>query len=100
MDKILDNMFVFYDPNPDCPADEKYKAVGNMHYETAAECGLRCFISSDGYHFERANLITKMGRLIRSTPQAGIMADMLVISEIFITPQFPATRTEHMTIVK
>lgn len=62
MDKILDNMFVFYDPNPDCPDDEKYKAVGNMHYETAAECGLRCFTSPDGYHFERANLITKMGR--------------------------------------
>ena len=27
-DDIPDNFFVFYDENPACPADEKYKAVG------------------------------------------------------------------------
>lgn len=51
----FDNFTVFYDNNPSCPADERYKA-------TAMGMGkLRCFCSGDGMHFRFHSVITDKG---------------------------------------
>ncbi len=55
--KTLDNLFVFYDSNPECPAKEKYKMV--MMW-----CGngaLLCLTSGDGLHFKKSHVLTRDG---------------------------------------
>ncbi|MCR4718679.1 MAG: hypothetical protein K5768_03510 [Firmicutes bacterium] len=59
-----DTPFVFYDENPKCPDDEKYKAVAPLNYEK--EPGKRvvelwCYFSRDGYHFRRSHCIATDG---------------------------------------
>lgn len=52
-----DNFTVFYDENPACPKDEKYKAL-------VMWCGhtiLRSFVSPDGIHFKVRGVITDDG---------------------------------------
>lgn len=44
-----DNMFVFKDKNPACPADERYKGVSNCCANGTS--ALKCFVSADGLHF-------------------------------------------------
>lgn len=59
-----DTLFVFYDTNPVCPADEKYKAVGPFNGEVAPgkyEGGLWCYVSADGYHFTRSHRLATDG---------------------------------------
>lgn len=53
----LDNFFVFYDNNPDCPSDERYKAIlrkvnSGDPSEILCDFALQCFISADGIHFQ------------------------------------------------
>jgi len=82
----LDNFFVFRDTRPDCPADERFKAVCLSGYEPVPEgappipesagahfwkssvvngkkCerNLWCLVSSDGIHFRRGWLMTRLG---------------------------------------
>lgn len=54
---LFDNFSVFKDPNPNCPADEKYKGIGkdSTHY-------LWCFTSPDGIHFKKDWTMTKEGK--------------------------------------
>ncbi len=58
-DRLMDNMYVFYDENPDCPAEEKYKGVGmgfnDKDFPEDAEFWL--FTSPDGLHFTRSRMI-------------------------------------------
>lgn len=64
IDKLDDSsMCVFYDTNPDCPDDEKYKAItlefinGDPNFRQMV-----CYVSPDGYHFTRSHIMTKEGR--------------------------------------
>ena len=53
----LDNFFVFKDENPDCPKEQKYKALlrkvlrGDPK-EVHCDFGLQCMVSEDGIHFK------------------------------------------------
>lgn len=61
MTNVLDNMFVFYDTNPDCPKEEKFKALIKECIDHERPNKLWCFTSADGYHFERSHMITDHG---------------------------------------
>ena len=55
--KAFDNLSVFYDEHPECPADEKYKML-------CMYCGngaLLCLVSSDGIHFKKSHIVTRDG---------------------------------------
>lgn len=50
--KYVDNFSVFYDTNPDCPADEKFKALSEWNYGPShGGVKLIYFASADGYDF-------------------------------------------------
>ena len=53
----LNDCFVFYDENPDCPANQKYKAV----ISTGGDESLISLVSHDGLHFEYFGLMTDKG---------------------------------------
>lgn len=56
--------FVFYDTNPDCPKNERYKALGPYDEELEngeKRHGLWYYVSSDGYSFTRSHCITNDG---------------------------------------
>ena len=53
----FDNMSVFYDENPLCPADEKYKMVAWWQGHAA----LTTLLSADGIHFTKSRFITDDG---------------------------------------
>ena len=53
----FDNMSVFYDENPDCPADEKYKMVACW----IGHASLVYLTSVDGIHFTKCSFITNDG---------------------------------------
>ena len=64
LDVVKDGVFVFYDTNPACPDDEKYKAVGvaKIPYPDGEEkSALCCYISPDGYHFTLSHPMTRYG---------------------------------------
>lgn len=64
IDHLPDGCFVFYDTNPACPAEEKYKAIGMMRLpneEGKLKRALWCLVSPDGYHFTRSHILTKAG---------------------------------------
>lgn len=55
--KAFDNLYVFYDEHPMCPADERYKML-------CMYCGngaLICLVSSDGIHFRKSHIVTRDG---------------------------------------
>lgn len=54
-----DTLFVFYDENPECPIEEKYKAIGP--HTKNNKFGLWCYTSPDGYHFKLSHCITTDG---------------------------------------
>ena len=60
--KCVMGYFVFYDTNPACPKDEKYKAIGTVHPAPPQKAGLWCLTSPDGYHFRQSHLLTEYGR--------------------------------------
>ena len=64
MDHIPDGTFVFYDTNPDCPLEERYKATAKATLPDEngkAQGGLWCFTSPDGYHFKPSHVMTVHG---------------------------------------
>ncbi len=54
---FFDNMSVFYDENPACPADEKYK----MTCWWLGHAALILLLSEDGIHFDKMRMITTEG---------------------------------------
>lgn len=62
----IDNFYVFYDENPDCPADERYKGIGAYDEPKGPngelnEFRLYSFLSADGIHFRMGNMLTNKG---------------------------------------
>ena len=56
LDTIRDNMCFFRDSNPDCPPEQKYKALtGNGNQE------LHLYTSADGVHFQKERLLADDG---------------------------------------
>lgn len=54
-EKPIDNFSVFYDTNPNCPSDERFKALCETHVEGGVR--LRYYASEDGFDFtERYDL--------------------------------------------
>lgn len=53
----FDNMSVFYDENPDCPEDERYKMVANW----IGHASLIYLASADGIRFTKHRFITSEG---------------------------------------
>ncbi len=50
--RCVDNFSVFYDTNPDCPPDEKFKALSERNYGPSnGGVKLLYFASADGYDF-------------------------------------------------
>lgn len=56
----VDNFSVFYDENPDCPADEKFKALSEWMDPDKGR-HLCCYVSADGYDFRRVEDIPVIG---------------------------------------
>ena len=50
--RYVDNFSVFYDENPNCPADAKFKGLADTYPGGEGRIGLGYFKSGDGYHFE------------------------------------------------
>ena len=48
----IDNFSVFLDENPDCPAEERFKALSEWMDEQKGR-HLCCYVSADGYDFRR-----------------------------------------------
>ena len=64
IDRVKDGIFVFYDTNPLCPEQEKYKAVGPalmLHPDGESKTSLCCYTSPDGYHFTLSHPMTRYG---------------------------------------
>ena len=63
MDEIDDNAFFFYDSNPDCPQNERYKAVsaGDIEVDGEKKRGLLSWVSVDGYNFTKKAVLTDKG---------------------------------------
>lgn len=53
----FDNLSVFYDENPNCPTDEKYKLTANW----IGHASLVALFSADGIHFTKMQFITDKG---------------------------------------
>ena len=62
-DLLEDNAFVFNDPNPACPPEQKFKILTSTHVEVDGKKkrGLWCLVSPDGYHFRLSHLVTTYG---------------------------------------
>lgn len=64
LQKLIDNAYVFFDNNPDCPPDEKYKAIcshPSVNKDTGYDSCLCCYTSSDGLHFKKSHIMTEIG---------------------------------------
>ena len=64
IEHVKDGVFVFYDTNPACPAEEKYKAIGSafmLHPDGESKTSLCCYTSPDGYHFTLSHPMTRYG---------------------------------------
>lgn len=55
----LDSFTVFYDENPNCPSDEKFKALSSL-YENEIDL-LGYYASADGYHFRFVRVLPLTG---------------------------------------
>lgn len=56
----IDNFSVYYDPNPDCPEDAKFKALAS-HGLRDGKAQLEYYKSSDGYSFTFSHIIDVYG---------------------------------------
>jgi hypothetical protein len=52
-----DMVHIFIDENPDCPAEERIKAIGHDRQKA-----LSCYVSADGLHFQKCREMTKLGK--------------------------------------
>jgi len=67
----IDGCNVFCDENPDCPADERYKALLSFEFKSDGQgrtkntacgsLGLRCYVSADGIRFRPRGYILRTG---------------------------------------
>jgi len=62
-DRAIDNFSVFYDENPDCPADAKFKALSQLDKWLPDEriSELLYYKSADGYTFEKVGVLPVPG---------------------------------------
>ncbi|MBR5553806.1 MAG: hypothetical protein IKV98_08165 [Clostridia bacterium] len=58
-DHYLDSFSVYYDENPNCPADEKFKALSSHGMSKGA--ALHYYKSCDGYRFEYVGVLDLIG---------------------------------------
>ena len=58
-EKEIDNFSVFYDNNPACPENEKFKALASEYKDGKAL--LRCYLSADGYVFREGAVLPLYG---------------------------------------
>lgn len=57
------SLCVFYDTNPACPPEAKYKALSLIYLDRAADRrSLWCWTSPDGYRFTKGYMLTDEGR--------------------------------------
>ena len=57
------SLCVFYDTNPACPPEEKFKALSLIFLDPATDRrSLWCWTSPDGYHFTKGDMVTDKGR--------------------------------------
>ncbi len=57
------SLCVFYDPNPACPPEAKYKALSLVFLDrTTDHRSLWCWLSPDGYHFTKGYMLTDKAR--------------------------------------
>ena len=62
--KYIDNFSVYYDENPNCPPDAKYKALGLHEYfleDGTKKTGLMYYKSADGNSFEKVGFLGVRG---------------------------------------
>jgi len=55
----IDTFSVFYDENPNCPENERFKALTECAVDS--EPRLRCFASADGLHFSERHILSVQG---------------------------------------
>lgn len=58
-EKEIDNFSVFYDNNPACPENKKFKALAAEY--TDGKALLRCYLSADGYAFREGAVLPLYG---------------------------------------
>ena len=51
--ELRDNFSIFYDENPDCPKEEKFKALSMSYEHEEGGHGLAMYVSEDGIDFKR-----------------------------------------------
>ena len=57
------SLCVFYDTNPACPPEDKYKVLTMVFLDrTTDRRSLWCWLSPDGYHFRKGYMLTDRGR--------------------------------------
>ncbi|MBQ4630273.1 MAG: hypothetical protein IJB70_04730 [Clostridia bacterium] len=64
IDHLIDNAYVFYDTNPNCPEDEKFKAVCSdkaVSKDTGYDSCLICYTSQDGLNFKKGWVLSETG---------------------------------------
>ena len=61
IDELDDGAFVFYDSNPNCDTNERYKALTPRETKDDQLGGLWCYTSPDGYHFKLSHRLTSIG---------------------------------------
>lgn len=61
LNKNVDNFSVYYDENPDCPEDEKFKALSSSIPDDNVFGKLGYYKSADGYHFEFVRTVSIIG---------------------------------------
>lgn len=59
-DGMMDNFSIFYDENPNCPADEKFKALSSVYFNGLRN-NLEYFASADGYTFRSMGILPLHG---------------------------------------
>jgi len=63
------SLCVFYDTNPDCPADERYKVLTLVFMDRKLDIRtMWCYASADGYHFKERYFVTDKGRFDSLNP--------------------------------
>ena len=61
-DRWIDNFSVFYDENPACPPEERYKALSSMDNGAGKEPTLLLYVSADGVEFHKKTVLPLEGR--------------------------------------
>ena len=60
-EKFLDNFSIFYDTNPNCPKEEKFKALSEVNLGSNGGTKLIYYASEDGYDFKEQYVLDVQG---------------------------------------